>query len=111
MARALIDDCFAHQPDRLTAAEALELLKARVRPVVDRETVPLAEAHGRILAEPLVSLRDVPGFDNVAVDGFAFAHADLAPDRADPPQAAARGAPPPAIPSRGVSRRARRSGC
>jgi molybdopterin molybdotransferase len=45
---------------------------------VDRETVPLAEAHGRILAEPLVSPRDVPGFDNVAVDGFAFAHADLA---------------------------------
>jgi molybdopterin molybdotransferase len=81
MARALIDDCFAHQPDRLTAAEALELLKVRVGPVVDRESVPLAEAYGRILAEPLVSPRDVPGFDNVAVDGFAFAHADLAPDR------------------------------
>jgi molybdopterin molybdotransferase len=81
MARALIDDCFAHQPDRLTAAEALELLKVRVGPVVDRESVPLAEAYGRILAEPLVSPRDVPGFDNVAVYGFAFAHADLAPDR------------------------------
>jgi molybdopterin molybdotransferase len=78
MARALIDDCFAHHPDRLTAAAALDLLKSRVGPVVDRETVPLAEAHGRILAEPLVSPRDVPGFDNVAVDGFAFAHADLA---------------------------------
>ena len=110
MARALIDDCFAHQPERLTAAEALELLKARVGPVVDRETVPLAEAYGRILAEPLVSPRDVPGFDNVAVDGFAFAHADLAPDR--PTRlSSSPGAPPPAIPSRGVSRRARRSGC
>ena len=60
MARALIDDCFAHQPERLTAAEALELLKARVGPVVERESVPLAEAYGRILAEPLVSPRDVP---------------------------------------------------
>jgi molybdopterin molybdotransferase len=78
MARALIDDCFAHHPDRLSAAQALELLKARVGPVVARETVPLVEAHGRILAEPLISPRDVPGFDNVAVDGFAFAHADLA---------------------------------
>ena len=48
---------------------------------MDRETVPLAEAYGRILAKALVSLRDVPGFDNVAVDGFAFAHGDLAPDR------------------------------
>jgi molybdopterin molybdotransferase len=79
MAPALIDDCFAHHPDRLSAAEALELLQARVRCVVDRETVPLAEAHGRILAAPVISPRDVPGFDNVAVDGFAFAHADLAP--------------------------------
>jgi molybdopterin molybdotransferase len=81
MARALIDDCFAHHPKRLTAAQALELLQARIRPVVERETVALAQAHGRILAERVVSSRDVPGFDNVAVDGFAFAHADLAPDR------------------------------
>jgi molybdopterin molybdotransferase len=79
MARALIDDCFAHHPERLTAAEALDLLKARVTPVVERETVPLAEAHGRILAEPVISPRDAPAFDNLAVDGFAFAHADLAP--------------------------------
>jgi molybdopterin molybdotransferase len=78
MARALIDDCFAHHPERLTAAQALDLLKARVAPVVDRETVPLDAAHGRILAAPVISPRDVPGFDNVAVDGFAFAHADLA---------------------------------
>jgi molybdopterin molybdotransferase len=81
MSRALIDDCFAHEPKRLPAAEALALLRARVRPVAGRETVPLGQAYGRILAEPLVSERDVPGFDNVAVDGFAFAHADLAPDR------------------------------
>jgi len=81
MARALVDDCFAHHPKRLTAGQALELLQARIRPVVERETVALAEAHGRILAEQVVSSRDVPGFDNVAVDGFAFAHADLAADR------------------------------
>src|SRR5690606_5446581 len=78
MARALIDDCFAHHPKRLTAAQALDLLKSRIRPVVGRESVPLAAAHGRILAEEVVSPRDVPGFDNAAVDGFAFAHADLA---------------------------------
>src|SRR5690606_39697479 len=57
---------------------ALDLLKSRIRPVVGRESVPLAAAHGRILAEEVVSPRDVPGFDNAAVDGFAFAHADLA---------------------------------
>ena len=78
MTRALIDDCFAHHPKRLTAAQALDLLRTRIRPVAGRESVPLAAAHGRILAEEVVSPRDVPAFDNVAVDGFAFAHADLA---------------------------------
>ena len=76
-----LDDCFAHDPKRMPAGEALALLEQRIRPVVGEETVPLAKAHGRILAETLVSERDVPGFDNVAVDGFAFAHDDLAADR------------------------------
>ncbi len=76
-----LDDCFAHDPKRMPAGEALALLERRIRPVVGEETVPLSQAHGRILAETLISERDVPGFDNVAVDGFAFAHGDLAPDR------------------------------
>jgi molybdopterin molybdotransferase len=80
MAKALLDDCFAHDPKRLPALEALALLRARVAPVVEHETVTLAQAHGRILAAPVASDRDVPSFDNVAVDGFAFAHGDLAPD-------------------------------
>ena len=79
--RPPLDDCFAHDPRRMPAGEALALLERRVRPVVGEELVPLAAAHGRILAETVVSGRDVPAFDNVAVDGFAFAHADLAPDR------------------------------
>jgi len=81
MPSAPLDDCFAHDPERLPAAEALALLRARVRPVVLRETVPLAQAHSRILASPVASDRDVPGFDNVAVDGFAFAHDALMPAR------------------------------
>jgi molybdopterin molybdotransferase len=80
-ARPPLDDCFAHDPRRLPAAEALALLRARIRPVVGRETVLLARAHGRVLAEPVVSSRDVPAFDNVAVDGFAFAHQGLDPQR------------------------------
>ena len=76
-----LDDCFAHDRKRMPAGEALALLERRVRPVVGEETVPLAQAHGRILAETVISERDVPAFDNVAVDGFAFAHGDLAADR------------------------------
>jgi molybdopterin molybdotransferase len=80
MSSTALDDCFAHDRKRLPAGDALGLLKERVRPVVASETVPLAAAHGRYLAEAVVSPRDVPGFDNVAVDGFAFAHADLTAD-------------------------------
>jgi molybdopterin molybdotransferase len=81
MSSVAIDDCFAHDQRRLPAAEALALLRARVRPVALSEVVPLAQAHGRILASPVVSDRDVPSFDNVAVDGFAFAHEALSPDQ------------------------------
>lgn len=79
-AKPLLDDCFAHDPKRMPASEALDLLRARVSTVVDREMVPLDDAHGRFLAEDLTSERSVPAFDNVAIDGYAFAHESLAAD-------------------------------
>ncbi len=74
----LRDDCFAPGEERMKAEDALKLLAERVRPVVGAEEVALSEAHGRFLAAGVVSDRDVPGFDNSAVDGYAFAFADLA---------------------------------
>jgi molybdopterin molybdotransferase len=81
MSRPPLNDCFAHDQKHLPAGDALAMLEQRVQPAVATETVPLAAAHGRILAETVISDRAVPGFDNVAVDGFAFAHGDLEPDR------------------------------
>src|SRR5262245_3694957 len=46
-----------------------------LRPL-DGESVPLAEALGRILADAIVSPVDVPGFDRSNVDGFAVRAAD-----------------------------------
>jgi molybdopterin molybdotransferase len=69
----LAQDCFAHGGGRIAVGAALALLEERVAPVAGVETVPLARAVGRCLAEPLVSPRDVPAFDNAAVDGYAFA--------------------------------------
>ncbi|MEM7307417.1 MAG: molybdopterin biosynthesis protein [Planctomycetota bacterium] len=40
------------------------------------ETVPLAAAHGRVLARDVHAPRDVPGFDRSNVDGFAVRAAD-----------------------------------
>ena len=51
--RPLLDDCFAHDPKRMPAREALDLLRERVSTVVGKETVDLERAYGRYLAEPL----------------------------------------------------------
>lgn len=74
----------AHHKDRFTAsdglmpvAQALALLEERVRPAMAAETVPLAAALGRVLAEEVVSPLNVPPHDNSAVDGWAFRFADL----------------------------------
>ena len=77
----LSDDCFAFGGTLLGIDAALALIEARIAPVVDAETTPLAMAAGRILAGDLVATIDVPPHANSAVDGFAIAHADLLPDR------------------------------
>lgn len=79
-AKPLLDDCFAHDPKRMPAADALDALRSRVSVVVDSEDVPLKEAYGRYLAEGVISPHNVPSFDNVAIDGYAFAHQALTPD-------------------------------
>jgi molybdopterin molybdotransferase len=70
------DDCFATPGRRIAVTEALRLLRERTAPIVGRETVPLDAAVGRILALPWIAARDVPAFDNVAVDGYAFAYTE-----------------------------------
>ena len=72
----LLDDCFLHDGDRMRHADALALLKERVQPVADIETITLDKANGRILAETIKAPRPIPSTDNSAVDGYAFAHAD-----------------------------------
>jgi molybdopterin molybdotransferase len=78
MTLKLIDDCFVHDRDRLRHDDALALLRARVTTVTGHETVPLAEAHGRVLATPVIADVAVPAHTNAAVDGYSFAHADAA---------------------------------
>jgi molybdopterin molybdotransferase len=45
------------------------------------ETIPLAEATGRVLAEGLYADRDFPPFDRVTMDGIAIAYAAFAEGR------------------------------
>lgn len=60
----------------LTVDQARDWLLQRARPLSATETVPLLQALGRILAEPLVASLDVPPQDNSAMDGYALCSAD-----------------------------------
>ena len=72
------DGCFDPSQASLSMEEALELLLARSRPIADSEWIPSGSGLGRVLAEPVMSTIDVPGWDNSAMDGYAVRSADLA---------------------------------
>ena len=57
--------------------EALERVLAIAKPLGTDE-VPLAEAHGRVLAAPITALVSAPPADVSAMDGYAVREADLA---------------------------------
>lgn len=80
MSRKLLDDCFLHDKDRMRHDDAVALILERMSLVADTETIPLSLAHGRVLAERYAAPRDVPAFDNAAVDGYAFAGKALKAD-------------------------------
>ena len=57
-------------------APAVQRLLARLSPV-SAEAVPLADAAGRVLAEPVVADRPSPAADVTAMDGYAVRLADI----------------------------------
>jgi molybdopterin molybdotransferase len=62
---------------RATVEAALDWLDRQVQPLPE-ELVPLEIAAGRVLAAPVVSRVDVPGFDRAMMDGVAVRAADVA---------------------------------
>lgn len=73
-------DCFAHGGRLMSLDEALALIEERTAIVAGIETVPLAQALARILAEDLIAPFAVPPHANSAVDGYAVRFEDLSPD-------------------------------
>jgi molybdopterin molybdotransferase len=67
-----------YDPQALSADDVLVFLSKLVTPVTDAVELPLFEALGRVLASDVVSPFDVPPHDNSAMDGYAFAGAELA---------------------------------
>ena len=61
----------------LSVAEALERILTGAEPLA-AETVPLADAHERVLAKDIPARLTQPPFPSSAMDGYAVRHADLA---------------------------------
>jgi molybdopterin molybdotransferase len=61
----------------ISADEALRIVLENIAPL-GVERVSLLAGLGRVLAEDIRSPRDIPGFDNSAMDGFAVRAADVA---------------------------------
>jgi molybdopterin molybdotransferase len=70
-------DCTPSVSDLKPYEEAVELLLSHARPMQDKETLGLHDALGRILATPVKSGINVPGWDNSAMDGYAVRVADI----------------------------------
>ncbi len=71
----LRNDCFALPAgvNWTPIDDALALLRDRLTVVAGVETVPLAQATGRILAQEVIAQRSNPPQPNTAVDGYGFA--------------------------------------
>jgi molybdopterin molybdotransferase len=61
----------------ISADQALQIVLENVAPL-GVERTPILDACGRVLAEEIRSPRDIPGFDNSAMDGYAVRAADIA---------------------------------
>ena len=70
-----------YDPQALSARHVNDFLAQLVQPVREQESVPLMQAHGRILAHDVVSPISVPPHDNSAMDGYAFRGTELLTDR------------------------------
>ncbi len=60
-----------------SADEALQVVLENVAPLGIERSATILAALGRVLAEEIHSPRDIPGFDNSAMDGYAVRAADV----------------------------------
>lgn len=74
------DDCAPAGQPLLSVEQGRRRILDAVAVTDGVEEVGLYEAHGRILAQDVVSAIDVPPFDNSAMDGYALRTADRGPD-------------------------------
>ena len=70
-------DLAGYDPQALRVTSACAFLQAMLEPVTEVEQAPIFQALGRVLASDIISPISVPPHDNSAMDGYAFAGAQL----------------------------------
>ena len=65
------------KPPMLTAQQALDHLLTHAKAVEQTEDISMQEALGRVLAQNVSSLVDVPPLDNTSMDGYAVRSSDI----------------------------------
>lgn len=55
----------------LSLEEGMRILLDSAQPLARTERIPLLDASGRVLAEPIIATADVPPFPRAAMDGYA----------------------------------------
>ena len=65
------------KPPMLTAQQALDHLLLNAKPVSDSELLATQDSLGRVLAQAVTSLVDVPPLDNSSMDGYAVRTTDV----------------------------------
>lgn len=63
----------------LSAEQAILQMLSEVAPLTQSVSVPLSDALDRVLAQPVLSNLNVPGYDNAAMDGYALRAGDVKP--------------------------------
>lgn len=64
----------------ISVDDALRRISSATRRVTETDCLSLAQASGRVLAQPVVALGMVPPFDSSAMDGYAINTSDLTGD-------------------------------
>jgi len=77
MSAATPDCCFTGTNDMLSVEEAIASLLQHAQPTTSTERIALQDAANRVLAADITSSINVPGFDNSAMDGYAFNSHDI----------------------------------
>lgn len=75
--QSIADQLQGYDPQALTVSHVNAFLHQLVQPLTQAEAVSPMQAQGRILAEDVTSPLSVPPHDNSAMDGYAFAGAQM----------------------------------